>query len=133
MEEKKTFGERCKEGWHRHKKKVIVVGGVVVFVAGCYLVSKNWDDILKAIERFAKNKELPQLAEECAEVAAVVADEPQSDVVVVTKEVMVSLHKMNLPQNKNPSAAALARAHEAGIVLEPHQTVRGPFPRNIAA
>ena len=129
----KTFGERCKDGWNRHKKKVIVIGGVVVLVAGCYLVSKNWDDIMKAIERLAKNKELPQLAEECTEVVAVVADEPQSDIVVVTKEVMVSLHKMNLPQNKNPSAAALARAQEAGIVLEPHQTVRGPFTRNIAA
>ena len=47
MDEKKTFGERCKEGWARHRKKVWIFGGVVVTGVTGYLLVKNRDDIFE--------------------------------------------------------------------------------------
>lgn len=34
MEEQKTFRDRCKEGWDRHKKKVGIALTVSIAVAG---------------------------------------------------------------------------------------------------
>lgn len=51
MEEKKTFGERCKEGWNRHKKKVYIIGGAAVACVLGYLIVDNWDEISDGIIR----------------------------------------------------------------------------------
>lgn len=51
MNEKKTFGERCKDGWNRHKKKVYIIGGAVVACVVGYFVVDNWDEISDGIIR----------------------------------------------------------------------------------
>lgn len=49
MEEQKTFRDRCKEGWDRHKKKVGVAVGVgASVVCGCVL-AKKWDDVVNVV------------------------------------------------------------------------------------
>ena len=133
MSEKKTIKERWKSGWDRHKKKVKIAGMTLVVIGGGYFLLKNWDDVMELFNGVIDVSELKDITVETMETVTESIAEPALKVVESTKESFVDVHVMNLPVTKNASAIAKARAEELGIILEPHQTIRGPFVRNIAA
>ena len=133
MEEKKSLKERCKEGWNRHKKKVKIVGGVVLAFTGGFFLVQNWDELLAGLNGFIDAQELQEVSGEVVEVFSEIAEETALDVVGETRKVAVSPHVMNLPLGKQASEAAKAYARECNIVLGERQTMRHGCERMIAA
>lgn len=133
MEEKKSLKERCKEGWNRHKKKVIIAGGVVVGLAGGYYLVHNWDGLFEQVSRLVERQSLQEVVEVIADEVPSVTSEPVIEIVNATREVMVNPHIMRLPVGKQASEAAKAFAEECGFVLAEGQTARHGCTRNIAA
>lgn len=133
MEENKSLKERCKEGWNRHKKKVIIAGGVVIGLAGGYYLVQNWDDLFEQVSKLFEGQSLQEVVAEVAEKAPDVVNEPVIEIVNATREVTVNPHIMNLPIGKQASEAAKAFAAECGFVLGEGQTARHGCTRTIAA
>ena len=133
MEEKKTLRERCKEGWNRHKKKVIIAGGVVIGLAGGFYLVQNWDNLFEQVSILFEGQCLHEVVEEVADNVPEVINEPILEVVNTTREIAVNPHIMNLPVGKHASEAAKAFAEECGFVLGEGQTARHGCTRTIAA
>ena len=133
MEEKKSLKERCKESWNRHKKKVIIAGGVVVGLAGGYYLVHNWDDLLEQVNRLADGQILQEVVEEVADKGTAIMSEPVIEIANATREVTVNPHIMNLTVGKKASEAAKAFAEECGFVLAEGQTARRGCTKTIAA
>lgn len=72
MEEKKTFRERCKEQWNRHKKKVYVISGAVAAIVVGYFVVDNWDEF--------SNKLIKKLSEGTSDAGACQRDSSEDEV-----------------------------------------------------
>lgn len=133
MEEKRTIGERCKDTWNRHKKKIKFVGGTLLALAGGYFLVTNWDDISEVFNSLPDVQSIPELPTATVEVVAETVSEPLLDVVTPMREITVRAHTMTLPEGKHASEAAKAFAEECGIVLGERQTMRHGCIKQIAA
>lgn len=126
--------------WERNKKKVLIIGGVVVAVGVGVLVFKNRDALIALLKRgkgLASN--VPQIAdptiiETTSEVITVV----DTEAITVSKTLNNGLpfgvegFIRNLPDGWHPSAEKIAQAAEMGIELGDHQTLVNPYMKNVA-
>lgn len=133
MEEKKTFGERCREGWNRHKKKIKIAGSVIITLTGGYFLVKNWDEMLGLFTGLVDVRELQEFSKDTAEMMVDAVNDTFLEVVDTTREVTVNPHVMNLPVGKHASEAAKAFAEECGVILGERQTMRHGYVKVIAA
>lgn len=133
MEERKPLKERCKEGWNRHKRTVLIIGGVVVAVAGGYVLVKNWDNICKLFTKDVEMLDVTAPALSLVEKSPDCIEAPAQEVLGAVKEVPVIAHRMKLAAGKRASEAAKALAAELEIELAEGYTVRRATTRRIAA
>lgn len=133
MEEQKTFRDRCKEGWDRHKKKVGIALTVSIAVAGGCILAKKWDDVIELLDGVLDSQNVLRVSENVTETVANNVAEPVQEVVKTIKEVPVKAHPMKLATGKHASEKALALAEELDIILLDNQTVRRATTRHIAA
>ena len=121
------------EGWNRHKKKIVIAGGMVIILAGGYYLVRNWDDLFEQISGLFEGQSLQEVVAEVSDKTLDVVNEPVIELTNVTREVTVNPHIMNLPIGKHASEAAKAFAAECGFVLTDGQTARHGYTKNIAA
>lgn len=70
MEEQKTFRDRCKEGWDRHKKKVGFAVGVGASVVCSCVLAKKWDDVVKVTGSILNSNTVQSIQEDVAKSVA---------------------------------------------------------------
>lgn len=70
MEEQKTFRDRCKEGWDRHKKKVGIAVGVGTSVICSCVLAKKWDNIAKVAGTVLNSNAVQSIQEDVAKSVA---------------------------------------------------------------
>jgi hypothetical protein len=70
MEEQKTFRDRCKEGWDRHKKKVGVAVGVGASVVCSCVLAKKWDDVVKVAGSVLNSNTIQSIQEDVSKSVA---------------------------------------------------------------
>lgn len=133
MEVKKTFGERCKDGWNRHKCKIMIAGSVILMVAGGYLIVKHGDEILEFINGLCDGKNLQSITDDVVDAIPEVTEVMVLESIGETREVPVCRHFMKLPEGKHASETAKAYAKEHGLTLVEGMTVRRESVRKIAA
>ena len=132
MEDNKALSVRCKEGWDRNKKKILIVGGVVIGLAGGYYILQHRKDLAEQICRMFEKQDAQVAVSRAVEKASDTVNEPIS-YANAAREVVVSPHKMNLPKGKVASEAAKAFAAECNFELEEGQTARHGHTRFLAA
>ena len=133
MEEKKTFGERCKDGLTRHKRKIMIGGAVVLVAVGGYLMVKQSDEILEFFSGLCDGKNLKNVADETIEIVSSTPEIIPFELVEGTRDVEVVPHLMRLPIGRHASESAKAYARELDVVLPDGMTMRHGCTRTIAA
>ena len=126
--------------WERNKKKVFIIGGVVVAVGIGILIYKNKDAILALVggSTAIANSTTP-LVEETEKEAVdkfttvvsqeIVTDNTPSE---NCKLVEVSSFIRNLPETWHASVEKQEEAKRLGIKLDPHQTIVDPYVKSVA-
>jgi hypothetical protein len=126
--------------WERNKKKVLIIGGVVVAVGVGVLVFKNRDALIALLKRgkgLASN--VPQIADPTIiETTSKVITTVEPEAITVSKTLNngvpfgVKGFIRNLPDGWHPSAEKIAQAAALGMKLGEHQTLVGPYMKNVA-
>lgn len=132
MEDKKTLRNRCKDGWRRHKKKLLLAGGATIgLVCGYYLV-RHREAFTEQVSRLFEKQNVQAITSEVVEKMPDTINEPAS-FVNTTREVKVKPHVMNLPKGRVASEAAKAFAAECDFELGEGQTARHGYTKTLAA
>ncbi len=126
--------------WERNKKKVLIIGGVVVAVGIGVVVFKN-KDILNALVTRGKTlvNNIPQIGENMViETTSEIITVVDTEAVTVSKPLNNGLpfgvngFVRNLPDGCHPSAEKIAQAEALGINLGDHQTIVNSYMKNVA-
>ena len=120
--------------WERNKKKVLIIGGVVVAVGV---------GVLALIELVKGGK---KLASKVPPIADTTIIETTTEVITTVETEAITVSKTlnngdpfgvegfirNLPDGWHPSAEKIAQAAALGIKLGEHQTLVDPYMKNVA-
>ena len=126
--------------WERNKKKVLIIGGVVVAVGVGVLVFKNKDALIELVKGGKK------LASKVPPIADTTIIETTTEVITTVETEASTVSKTlnngdpfgvegfirNLPDGWHPSAEKIAQAAALGIKLGEHQTLVDPYMKNVA-
>jgi len=126
--------------WERNKKKVLIIGGVVVAVGVGVLVFKNRDSLIALLKRGkGLTSNVPQNADPTIiETTSEVITTVETEAITVSKTLNngvpfgVEGFIRNLPDGWHPSAEKIAQAAALGIKLGEHQTLVDPYIKNVA-
>ena len=126
--------------WSRNKKKVMIVGGVIIIGGISYLIFRNRSTLMKLLKSGVPAKVGTEMVKEPSVINIItdVADLPS--VVSETSKLPINGgeafevigHIRNLGENRFPSAGKIAEALEKGITLGPHQTLVDSYLKNVA-
>lgn len=124
--------------WERNKKKVLIIGGVVIAVGIGIVVFKNKDVLIELIKKGkAAANNIPQNDEPIIiKTNSNAPTEVNIEVVAVNTPINngepfeVKGFIRNLPESRCPSAEKRAQAARLGIVLGEHQTLVDPYTKN---
>lgn len=125
--------ERSKAFWEKHKKKIYIVGGMLVVCVGGYFLVKYLPCKTKAAVTCLAEKEEKEMLQLVTATVADVIEEIEPILERDMKEIPVSPCVVNLTGGRKASAWAKANAERAGVVLGANQTYRQGHPRTIAA
>ena len=126
--------------WERNKKKVLIIGGVVVAVGVGFLIFKNKDALIALVKKGEViANEIPKIADSTViESASKIISAVDKETITVSKPLNngipfeVKGFIRNLPKNWNPSSEKIAQAAALGIELGEHQTFVNSFIKNAA-
>lgn len=124
--------------WERNKKKVLIIGGVVIAVGIGIVVFKNKDVLIELIKKGkAAANNIPQNDEPIIiKTTSNAPTEVNIEVVAVNTPINngepfeVKGFIRNLPDSRCPSAEKIAQAARLGIELGEHQTLVDPYMKN---
>ena len=124
--------------WERNKKKVLIIGGVVIAVGIGIVVFKNKDVLIELIKKGkAAANNIPQNDEPIIiKTTSNAPTEVNIEVVAVNTPINngepceVKGFIRNLPDSRCPSAEKRAQAARLGIELGEHQTLVDPYMKN---
>lgn len=126
--------------WERNKKKVLIIGGVVVAVGVGVLAFKNKDALIALVKGSKKlSSKVPPIADTTIiETTTEVITTVEMEAITVSKTLNngdpfgVEGFIRNLPEGWHPSAEKIAQAAALGIKLGEHQTLVDPYMKNVA-
>ena len=126
--------------WERNKKKVLIIGGVVVAVGVGVLIFKNKGALIALVKGGKKlASKVPPIADpSMIETTTEVITTVETEAITVSKTLNngvpfgVEGFIRNLPDGWHPSAEKSAQAAALGIVLGEHQTLVDPYMKNVA-
>ena len=124
--------------WERNKKKVLIIGGVVIAVGIGIVVFKNKDVLIELIKKGkAAANNIPQNDEPIIiKTTSNAPTEVNIEVVAVNTPINngepfeVKGFIRNLPDSRCPSAEKRAQAARLGVELGEHQTLVDPYMKN---
>ena len=125
--------------WKRNKKKVFIIGGVVIAAGIGIVVFKNKDALLALVKKgkiAVNNIPLPD-AKQVIDIVPEATNVIKSETVISTtllnngQPFPVKGFIRELPKNCHPSAEKLAQAAELGIKLGEHQTIVDSYMKNL--
>ena len=125
--------------WERNKKKVLIIGGVVIAVGIGIVVFKNKDVLIELIKKGkAAANNIPQNDEPI--IIKNTSNTPTAVNIEITTTTNTPINNgepfdvkggiRNLSGGRRPSAVKLAQAARLGIVLGEHQTLVNPYTKN---
>lgn len=126
--------------WERNKKKVLIIGGVVVAVGVGVLAFKNKDALIALVKGGKKlSSKVPPIADTTIiETTTEVITTVETEAITVNKTLNngdpfgVEGFIRNLPDGWHPSTEKIAQAAALGIKLGEHQTLVDPYMKNVA-
>lgn len=126
--------------WKRNKKKVLIIGEVVVAVGVGVLVFKNKDALIALVKGGKKlSSKVPPIADTTnIETTTEVITTVETEAITVSKTLNngdpfgVEGFIRNLPDGWHPSVEKIAHAAALGIKLGEHQTLVDPYMKNVA-
>lgn len=137
MNENRIYVKEQEQGfkgfWHRNKKMMLAIGGILIAVGAGYVVYTNWGSLKDVfISKDSKlgmipNPKLP------VDIQAQITEALQEKTATVTKiinngEVIdVNMHIRNLPMGWKASQEKIDKAVELGINLLENQTIVDPY------
>jgi len=125
--------------WDRNKKKVIIIGGILLVAGTSYAIYKKWDTIkgvLVSIEPEPIMINNPKVSVDIQ--AAQVTEELLDQTETITKIINngesfdVIRHVRNLPNGWKASPEKIEEAVNLGINLLENQTIVDPYKKNVA-
>lgn len=124
--------------WHRNKKTVYIVGGIIIIVGiGCVLYIK-FDTIKGLFTVIKPDATIEKKSQVAAKIETAVADilpeKPESIKKIINggDAFDVSAHIRNLPLGWKASQEKIMQAAERGITLMEKQTLVNPYTKNTA-
>ncbi len=124
--------------WARHRKKVFIIGGVIVLAGGGFLVWRNWDAVKGALSKaFLKQRRAdrqPTVFIDEPGVAAEILELPEEAGKLLNggDPFTVTGHIRKLHAGWTPSLTQIKRAKEAGIKLQEGETFVRTYEKNVA-
>ena len=131
----KTMVERGKNFWEKHKRKIYIVGGVLVVCLGGYCLVKYLPHDLKTTMPFSLEREEKEILKLVTNSVSDVVEELEPIIEKELKEIPVNPCIVNLPRGWKASDRSLANAARAGVLdqIAEGQTYRQGCRRKIAA
>jgi len=124
--------------WHRNKKTVLAIGGVLLAVGAGYVVYKNWGSLKDVfISGDSKPGMIPN-PKLTVDIQAQITEALPEKTATVTKiinngeAIDVNMHIRNLPMGWKASQEKIDKAVELGINLLENQTIVDPYLKNVA-
>ena len=126
--------------WERNKKKIMIVGGVIIIGGISYLIFRNRNTLMKLLKigvpaeigtDMIKEPSIINIITDAVDLPTVVSE--ASKLPINGGEAFkVIEHIRNLGENRFPSAGKIAEALEKGITLGPNQTLVDSYFKNVA-
>ena len=126
--------------WERNKKKIMIVGGVIIIGGISYLIFRNRNTLMKLLKigvpaeigtDMIKEPSIINIITDAVDLPTVVSE--ASKLPINGGEAFkVIEHIRNLGENRFPSAGKIAEALEKGITLGQNQTLVDSYFKNVA-
>lgn len=124
--------------WHRNKKTVLAIKGVLLAVGAGYVVYKNWDSLKDVfISGDTKSAMIPN-PKVTVDIQAQITEALPEKTATITKiinngeAIDVSMHIRNMPIGWKASQEKIEKAVKLGINLLENQTIVDPYLKNVA-
>lgn len=130
-----TLAVRSKVFWEKHKKKIYIVGGILVVCLGGYCLVKYLPRNLKTTIPYSLERDEKEILKLVTNSVSDVVEELEPIIEKELKEIPVNPCIVNLPSGWKASERALANAARAGVLdqIAEGQTYRQGCQRKIAA
>lgn len=124
--------------WTRHKKKVYIIGGIIIVAGVSYVAYRNRQILLEFLLPKATNTGDDKLLidSQLSTIIPVELETPPSTIAVQSLPInnglpyLIHQHPRRLPEGRHPSPAKLAEAAALGLELESNQTLVDAYYKN---